>query len=163
MASIPWVWKYESESEVAQSCLTLWDPMDYSLPASSVHEIFQSRILEWVAISFSRRSSQPRDWTQVSHIVGRCFTVWATREVWRYELTFIRSSKKIQSKSLQTEQSSTNLYHSSLCSYTEVRAVSWVDWVLRKVNGDLSTVRRDVGKTCWISLEGRILRKVVSK
>ena len=44
----------ESESEVAQSCLTLCDPMDCSLPGSSVHEILQARILEWVAISFSR-------------------------------------------------------------------------------------------------------------
>ena len=42
--------------------------------------ISQARILEWVAISFSR-SSQPRDWSRVSRIVGRCFTVWATREV----------------------------------------------------------------------------------
>ena len=47
----------ESESEVAQLCLTLWDPMDCSLPGSSVHEIFQARVLEWVAISFSRQSS----------------------------------------------------------------------------------------------------------
>ena len=69
----------ESESEVAQLCLTLCDPMDCSLPGSSVHGIFQARILEWVAISFSRGSSQPSDRTQVSHIVGRCFTIWATR------------------------------------------------------------------------------------
>ena len=68
-------------SEVAQMSLTLCDPMDCSLPGSSVHGIFQARILEWVAISFSRGSSQPRDWTQVSHIVGRRFTLWATREV----------------------------------------------------------------------------------
>ena len=47
--------------EVAQSYLTLCDPMDYSLPGSSVHGIFQARVLEWVAISFSRGSSQPRD------------------------------------------------------------------------------------------------------
>ena len=66
-----------SESEVAQSCPTLCDPMDCSLPGSSVHGIFQARVPEWVAISFSRGSSQPRDWTQVSHIVGRHFTVWA--------------------------------------------------------------------------------------
>ena len=46
---------------------------------SSVHGIFQARVLEWVAISFSRGSSQPRDWTRVSRIVGRRFTVWATR------------------------------------------------------------------------------------
>ena len=67
-------------SEVAQLCLTLCNPMDCSLPGSSIHGIFQARILEWVAISFSRRSSWPRDWTQVSRIIGRRFTIWATRE-----------------------------------------------------------------------------------
>ena len=51
------------------------------LPCPSIHGIFQARILEWVAISFSRRSSQPRDRTRVSRIVGRHFTIWATREV----------------------------------------------------------------------------------
>ena len=64
-------------SEVAQSCPTLCDPMDCSLPRSSVHGIFQARVLEWVAIAFSRGSSQPKDRTQVSCIVGRRFTVWA--------------------------------------------------------------------------------------
>ena len=53
-------------SEVAQSCPTLCDPMDCSLPGSSVRGILQARILEWVAISFSRRSSQPKDRTRVS-------------------------------------------------------------------------------------------------
>ena len=66
--------------EVAQSCPTLWDPMDCSLPGSSLHGILQARVLEWVAISFSRGSSQPRDRTQVSRIPGRCFNLWATRE-----------------------------------------------------------------------------------
>ena len=61
-------------SEVAQSCLTLCDPMDCSLLGSSIHGIFQAGILEWVAISFSRGSSQPRDRTRVSRIVGRCFS-----------------------------------------------------------------------------------------
>ena len=51
-----------------------------SLPGSSVLGIFQARVLEWVVISFSRGSSQPRDQTQVSCIAGRHFTVWATRE-----------------------------------------------------------------------------------
>ena len=51
--------------------------MDCSLQGSSIHGIFQARILEWVAISFSRGSSQPRDQTQVSHIAGRRFTIWA--------------------------------------------------------------------------------------
>ena len=54
--------------------------MDCSPPGSSIHGIFQARILEWVAIAFSRGSSQPRDWTQVSCITGRFFTYWATRE-----------------------------------------------------------------------------------
>ena len=62
-------------SEVVQSCLTLCDPMGCGLPRSSVHGIFQARVLEWVVISFSRGSSRPRDGTWVSHIVGRCFTI----------------------------------------------------------------------------------------
>ena len=68
-------------SEVAQLCLALCDPMDCSLPGSSVHGIFQAIVLEWIAISFCRGSSRPRDWTRVSRIVDRRFTVWATREV----------------------------------------------------------------------------------
>ena len=63
----------ESESQVAQSCLTLHHPMDCSLPGSSVHGVLQAKILEWVAISFSRGSSQPRDRTQVSCTAGRHF------------------------------------------------------------------------------------------
>ena len=54
--------------------------MDCSLPGSSVHGIFQAAVLEWVAVSFSRGSSQPWDWTQVSCVAGRHFTVWATKE-----------------------------------------------------------------------------------
>ena len=60
--------------KVAQLCLTLCNP-DYT-----VHEILQARILEWVAFSFFRGSSQPRDRTQVSLIAGGVFTSWATRE-----------------------------------------------------------------------------------
>ena len=63
----------ESENEVAQSCRTLFDPMDCSLPCSSVHGIFQAIVLEWIAISFSKGSSWPRDQTQVPHIVDRRF------------------------------------------------------------------------------------------
>ena len=72
--------EYDSESEVAQSCPTLCDPMDCSLSGSSIHEIFQARVLEWIAISFSRGSSQPRNRTQVSRIAGRRFTMGAIRE-----------------------------------------------------------------------------------
>ena len=57
----------KNESEVPQSCPTLCDPMDCSLPGFSVRGIFQARVLEWVAISFSRGSSWPRDRTQVIH------------------------------------------------------------------------------------------------
>jgi len=58
-------------SEVAQSCPNLCDPVDYSLPGSSIHGILQTRILERVAISFSRGSSRSRDQTRVSRIAGR--------------------------------------------------------------------------------------------
>ena len=65
--------KVKSESEVVQSCPTLCNPVECSPPGSSVHGILQARILEWVAISFFRGSSRPRDWTQVSCIAGRSF------------------------------------------------------------------------------------------
>ena len=74
---VKWKWKW-SHSVV---CPILFEPMDCSPPGSSVHGIFQARVLEWVAIPFSRGSSQPRDQTWVSCIASRHFTVWATREV----------------------------------------------------------------------------------
>ena len=71
------MWKYESEScSVLSDC----NPMDSSLPGSSVRGILQARMLEWFATPFSRGSSSSRDWTHVSHIAGRFFTIWATRE-----------------------------------------------------------------------------------
>ena len=78
-----WTWLSnwtELKVLVAQSCPILWDPMNCSLPGSSVHGIPQARILQWVAFPFSRGSSPPRDGTQVSLIVGGFFTSWATRE-----------------------------------------------------------------------------------
>ena len=86
---LPHVWPQEGPCclhlsflicEVAQSCPTLCNPMDCSPPGSSIHGILQARILEWVAISFSRGSSQPRDQTQVSCVAGRRFNLWVTRE-----------------------------------------------------------------------------------
>ena len=65
---------------VTQSCLTLCHPMECSLPGSSVHGISQARILEWIAIPFSRGSFQPRDQTWLSQVAGRFFNIWATRE-----------------------------------------------------------------------------------
>ena len=76
-------------SEVTQSCPSLWDPMDSSLPGSSIRGIFQARILEWVAIYFSRASSQPRDWTPVSCIAGRLLTLWATRNILKYIFIYL--------------------------------------------------------------------------
>ena len=75
-----WLSSWNSESEISQLCPTLCNPMDCSLPGFSVHGILQARIPEWVAFSFSRGASWPRDWTQVSLIAGRHFTLWATRE-----------------------------------------------------------------------------------
>ena len=105
MIPAPWAnrddYMRKKESEVAQSCPILCDPIDCGLPGSSVRGIFQARVLEWVAISFSRRSSQPWDWIRVSHIVGRRFTVWAAR--WAYgvkwlswNLAYSKSSVKIR-------------------------------------------------------------------
>ena len=62
-------------SEVTPSCPILCGPVDCSRPGSSVPGILQARLLEWVAISLSKGSSRPRDWTQVSCIAGRCFTL----------------------------------------------------------------------------------------
>ena len=65
---------------LSQSCPTLFNPMNCSLPGSSVHGILQARILEWVATSFFRGSSKPRDRTQVFCIAGIFFTLWTIRE-----------------------------------------------------------------------------------
>ena len=86
------------ESVVARSCPTLWNPMHCSLPGSSIHRLLQARILEWISIPFSRGSSQPRDWTRVSHIAGRFSTVWATRET--KEKLYKSGSKMLSSKAV---------------------------------------------------------------
>ena len=82
-----WCW---NEVKVTQSCPTLCDPVD-----CTVHGILQARILEWVAIRSCRGSSQPRDQTQVSHIAGRFFTSWATREAHDAETCFQIFRKRI--------------------------------------------------------------------
>ena len=72
--------KQNVKAIIPQLCPTLWDPVDCSPPGSSIYGILQVGILEWVAIPFSKGSSQPRDWTQVSCIGGGFFTIWAPRE-----------------------------------------------------------------------------------
>ena len=74
-----------------QMCLTLWNPMNYT-----VHGILQARILEWIVVPFSRGSSQPRDQIQVSLIVGRFFTSWATRESLRARVSYERRTHNIK-------------------------------------------------------------------
>ena len=76
----------------AQSCLTLCNPIDCSLPGSSVHRILEARILEWVAMPSSRESSPPRDQTQVSCTAGGFFTIWATTEAPCFHLIYIHKT-----------------------------------------------------------------------
>ena len=75
---------------VAQSCPTLWDPMDCSLPGSSVRGILQASILKRGDSPFSRGSSWPRDWIHIFCIASRFFTIWAIREApkWRSPVCF---------------------------------------------------------------------------
>ena len=100
-----------NEVKVTQLCLTLSDPMDYTL-----HGILQARILEWVAFPFSKGSSQPRDWTQVSHISGRFFTSWATREapLW---------SSMLQTDFLSLEVVHRVVWHPAFLSLCVVRCI----------------------------------------
>ena len=85
---------------VAQSCPTLCNPTDCSPPGSSVHGILQARILEGVAISFSKGSSWTRDWTQISCTAGRFFTVWAIREALYCQASEHWKSKRVPEKHL---------------------------------------------------------------
>ena len=81
---------------VAQLCPTLCNPMECNSPGYSVHGFLQARILEWVDISSSRGSFQPRDWTWVSHVAGRFFTIWVTRSslLWVTEKQSPRSASQ---------------------------------------------------------------------
>ena len=94
-----------NEVIVAQSFPTLWDPMDCSPPGFSVHGILHTRILEWVAIHFSRGSSQPRDQTRVSCIAGRFFTIWTTRDA------PINSNRQIPDLKIQSAGNRKNHHH----------------------------------------------------
>ena len=69
-------------AKLLQSCRTLCDPMDRSLPGSSFHGILQARILEWIAVPSSWGSSQPRDQTRVSFVSGIGRHVLSTGAIW---------------------------------------------------------------------------------
>ena len=77
------------------SCVNLWDSMDYRQPGSTVYGVFQARILEFIAISFSRRSSQLRVQTQVSCTTDRFFAIWSTREALMHNLYVIKHIKNL--------------------------------------------------------------------
>ena len=100
--NVPLKYSEKVKELVAQLYLTLCDPMDYIPPGSSVHGILQARILEWVAVPFSRISSQRRDQTWVSCIAGRFFTIWATREAIKY-IYFLNWTSKEQFDSYISE------------------------------------------------------------
>ena len=74
LRSLKWKWKWKS-----QSCLTLWGPWTVAHQAPLSMEFYRQEY-EWIAISFSRGSSEASDWTRVSCIAGGLFTIWATRE-----------------------------------------------------------------------------------
>ena len=91
----------------AQSCLTLWDSMDYSPLGSSVHGIFQPRTLEWVAISSPRGSSWPRDQTCISCIGRQILYQWATREA-SVKFSSSHNFLIIQEKTSKTKQNNSS-------------------------------------------------------
>ena len=102
-------------------CLTLCDPMDYSPPGSSAHGIAQARILECIAISSSRESSQPRHQTQISYIVGRFFIVWATREA-----PYIYSAESLQSCPTLCDPTDGSPPGSPVPGILQARTLEWV-------------------------------------
>ena len=111
--------KFPKESIVKLTLSHVWlcDPMNCSLRGSSIHGIFQARILEWVAISFSRGFSQPRDRTQVSHIAGRCFTIWVTREALTRD-QILGSRYQMQThRTLRLENCRINVENISFCRW----------------------------------------------
>ena len=116
-------------SVVSDSFETPWT----NLPDSSVHGIFQARVLEWIAISFSRESSQPRNRTRISHIAGRRFTIWATREALAAKWFTYQSTSSLPYASPVLESGhrySAGFFVQSLCIYPEVPSLflhSFVD------------------------------------
>ena len=120
---------------VPQSCLTLCDLMDCSPPGSSVHGILQARILEWVAVSFSRGSSQPRDRTQVSWIAGGFWASRVAQEYWVGSLSLLQVICPTQGSDPGLLHCKQILYHlihqgSSLVSKDPgKRHFTWSKWI----------------------------------
>ena len=134
------------------SRVRLCDPVDCSPPGSSVHGILQARVLEWVAISFSRGSSQPRDRTRVSCIAGRRFNLWTTREAKLWEITkrLDKNLAQFLARLMETLQKYTKLDPTS-AEGTVVRNTHFISQSspdiqkkLKKVEEDPQTPRRDL-------------------
>ena len=106
-------------------------PTDCSMPRSSVHGILQARILECVAISFTRGSSRPRNQTPVSCIVGRFFTDWATSEAHGKVLHVFFSMKAQPVATSLISSSTTKMYDSYFQFLVENFVLNWVIWTLR--------------------------------
>ena len=131
--------------------MTLCDPMDCSLPGSSAHGILQARILEWVeagAISFSGGSSWPRNWTSVSGIAGRFFTIWTTRDVHIYVCVCVCVCVYIIAEGRWEPLSRTQLTNISLIwrSLLWQPHISGTKWRIKKWEGEksLQEVKIDV-------------------
>ena len=118
----------QSESEVSQSCPSLWESIDCSVPASSLHGIFQARILECVAISFSRGSSWPRDQTQVSLIAGRLFIIWDSREV--PKLCLFNVYNQMSLKTTLPWMTFTTIYSRNVNCFSGYLRAAWISfWI----------------------------------
>ena len=122
-------WEFGKSCLICQSCPTLCNPMDCSPPSSSVHGISQARILEWVAISSSGGSSQPRDWIYIFCISRQILYSWATREAqWKHSVTSVQFSHSVVSDSLWLHEpqharppcpSATPRDYSNSCPYSQ--------------------------------------------
>ena len=131
-------WKVKSLSRVWLFVIP-WTVAYHAPPSMG---FFQARVLEWVAISFSRRSSQPRDWTWVSCIVVRCFTIWATREVTQGEFHGTLSSEDTQKQNYTTIQKA---WKNLLCFIARFKCYD-VHW-------DVKGTEKSYSKgTCWNSV-----------
>ena len=133
---IQWWWWFSC----LVSFLTLCYPMDCSPLASSVHGISQARILEWVAISFSRGSSWPRDRTQVPCIAGRFFIDWATREALKFnrQMQFCNYWDKSLSNFVFKAKFLQNVFfHKITCNFKNIS--SKIKWKSHKylINNDI--------------------------
>ena len=127
--------------------LTLFDPMNWSPPVSSIHRIFQARILEWVAMPFSKGSSRPRDRTQISHIAGRLFTIWPNREA---HLVFTWMYLNVEPTLLQIRLDCFHLQMLSFtCPVSDFSVWAFCCWPIYTVSEDLRQL-----------LFWRLLRKV---